>query len=810
MPVCRFFSSPRGCGRGAQCHYQHILPDTQEQLGSTPHPNLRVAPITKANDNVRTGFATSSFPRPDPLAQIACHFFKIGQCKNGDKCRFRHDIAEQAVSTPAEESRVVPGSEQNGQDVTRPESSKAIESTVRNLGGTLVTFGPGAEVISIHPTVNSIARLQMCTVNCSWYKPTKTATLEFKSTKLMEQAAKKLRQTKVLDRTLTCRTAVNKKTKPWHCIVTVSNLNVLTTIKMLKEACERSATVTFGELSYSSSSEAIGQVIHRLLSSVGKIESWTVTPDARNDQFKATATFLTMEQATKAITDFNGYRLPQLGGSKILLSHFVKAKFSILSSIFSAISPELAELKRTFRMKNRAEIKTYPSVNGNRRFTTLHILSHSVREVGKAKMAVGKIINGHTAKGGKDYIWNDFFLKPEGLAYLNNLGKEHNVFVYCNVQKSILSLYGKAENNAVVESVLLKAVEDLTGSTFLIELDGKVSEAEQQARYRKVVEKLGKATVRLDIKTTSKAVTIHGSSDDADWARIVLQQDSGQSTDNGKDIENTICVVCWCDVTEPYTTPCSHIYDKECFVSQCLAAGDGNIPIRCLGSSGSCQAILSFEELASVLTRDCLEKLLDRSFRRYVRTNSERYQYCPTADCDQVYKISEDAELYTCSTCLTSICTKCRVISHEGLTCEEYKIDNEALEEWKRENGAKNCPKCEITIQKSEGCNHIQCRGCGAHICWVCLRVFDRAQETYDHMSADHNGFYDARSGGDPDDGDNAGDGDDAEDSDDGGWDEWEEQIERVVNYERNMFPDHNDEPRDVARWNDEDDDEWV
>lgn len=40
-----------------------------------------------------------------------------------------------------------------------------------------------------------------------------------------------------------------------------------------------------------------------------------------------------MEQATEAITVLNGYKLPQLGGSKILLSHMVKVTNSIERSV---------------------------------------------------------------------------------------------------------------------------------------------------------------------------------------------------------------------------------------------------------------------------------------------------------------------------------------------------------------------------------------------------------------------------------------------------------------------------------------------
>lgn len=358
-----------------------------------------------------------------------------------------------------------------------------------------------------------------------------------------------------------------------------------------------------------------------------------------------------------------------------------------------------------------------------------------------------KVSNGHTARGGRGIIWNELFLKPEGMAYLSDLGKQHNIFIYRNARKCILSLYGNDENKAIVESALLKTVDDLAVSTFNIELDGKVPLAANQAGYRRIVSKLGKTAARLNVIASPKTITIHGSSHNADWAKAILQEESGQGTGTKTNVEeNLICAVCWCDITEMYTAPCGHIYNRECFVNQCLSAGDKDIPIRCLGSSGSCQAVISFAKLEAALTQDELDTLLENSFTCYVRTHPGNYQYCPTADCDQVYEVSDDRKIFTCATCLTLTCTKCGAVSHEGFTCNQYKsaiLVDDAFAEWKKQNDARDCPKCGCTIQKSEGCNHMECKACGAHICWVCMRVFGMGPDTYGHMRAEHGSFYD-------------------------------------------------------------------
>lgn len=51
------------------------------------------------------------------------------------------------------------------------------------------------------------------------------------------------------------------------------------------------------------------------------------------------------------------------------------------------------------------------------------------------------------------------------------------------------------------------------------------------------------------------------------------------------------------------------------------------------------------------------------------------------------------------------------------------------------------CPKCDVMVEKTFGCNHITCV-CGAHFCHVC--GFEGEEGAiYDHMNQAHGGIYD-------------------------------------------------------------------
>ncbi len=124
-----------------------------------------------------------------------------------------------------------------------------------------------------------------------------------------------------------------------------------------------------------------------------------------------------------------------------------------------AIASELANVHHSFRLKNDLDIKAYPSTDKSQRFTTLHIISIAAQDVGKAKAAVERIPNGHTARGGKEIVWHGSFVKTEGMAYLNSLGKQHDVFTYHEAKRLVLRLYGAEENKVSVDSALSKTIE---------------------------------------------------------------------------------------------------------------------------------------------------------------------------------------------------------------------------------------------------------------------------------------------------------------------------------------------------------------
>nr|XP_054406789.1 E3 ubiquitin-protein ligase ARIH2 isoform X5 [Pongo abelii] len=125
-------------------------------------------------------------------------------------------------------------------------------------------------------------------------------------------------------------------------------------------------------------------------------------------------------------------------------------------------------------------------------------------------------------------------------------------------------------------------------------------------------------------------------------------------------------------------------------------------------------------------------------------------QLCPGADCPMVIRVQEPrARRVQCNRCNEVFCFKCRQMYHAPTDCATIrKWLTKCADDSETANyisaHTKDCPKCNICIEKNGGCNHMQCSKCkhgefqawcvrpsgtflwlGLHyylnFCWMCL-----------------------------------------------------------------------------------------
>ncbi|KZP26862.1 hypothetical protein FIBSPDRAFT_781690 [Athelia psychrophila] len=211
------------------------------------------------------------------------------------------------------------------------------------------------------------------------------------------------------------------------------------------------------------------------------------------------------------------------------------------------------------------------------------------------------------------------------------------------------------------------------------------------------------------------------------------------------DTEEAICPICYDAATPPIRLGCGHAYCNECIRHFLTSAS--TFPLVCMGGEDKCHAPIPIPMVQRFLPIQQFTNLLETAFITHIDHHPRDFKHCTTPDCRQVYRCttSETASIIHCPSCLSSVCSTCHEEGHEGMTCAEKKLNNDVEherlnEELAAQSGYKKCPQCAVWIEKIDGCNHMECK-CGAHICWVCMRIFD-AQSVYEHMNTAHGGMH--------------------------------------------------------------------
>lgn len=176
----------------------------------------------------------------------------------------------------------------------------------------------------------------------------------------------------------------------------------------------------------------------------------------------------------------------------------------------------------------------------------------------------------------------------------------------------------------------------------------------------------------------------------------------------GLECGHRFCLVCW----------------REYLTTKIVTEG--------LGQSISCAAHgcdilvddVTVTKLVDPRVKVKYQQLITNSF---VECN-QLLRWCPSVDCTNAIKVSYgDARPVSCK-CGHVFCFACGENWHDPVKCCWLKKwikkcdDDSETSNWIAAN-TKECPKCNVTIEKDGGCNHMVCKNqnCKHDFCWVCL-----------------------------------------------------------------------------------------
>lgn len=172
---------------------------------------------------------------------------------------------------------------------------------------------------------------------------------------------------------------------------------------------------------------------------------------------------------------------------------------------------------------------------------------------------------------------------------------------------------------------------------------------------------------------------------------------------------------------------CLHTFCRECLRGTVLNSQDAEVSC----ADTDCESKLLDREIKELLTEEEHQRFLELRLN-IAESRSEHSFHCQTPNCRGWCIYEDEVNEFRCDLCNETNCLLCRAI-HKDMNCKDYQDDlriraendkaaqqtKQMLENMVANGEAMKCPRCDIIVQKKDGCDWICCLMCKTEICWV-------------------------------------------------------------------------------------------
>ncbi|XP_056015286.1 uncharacterized protein LOC125676304 isoform X1 [Ostrea edulis] len=389
----------------------------------------------------------------------------------------------------------------------------------------------------------------------------------------------------------------------------------------------------------------------------------------------------------------------------------------------------------------------------------IDIDADSIQSMVHTRNKVQKMLQGETFDLEKIPTLRYLFTQ-DGQAKIEKIMKKTNTLILLDYRNTSMSVHGQKDDREISFRKVRKYVEKLSSSRIRVfDLKG---ESKPPGLMKAVIVAHGVdlgglkalsnlSTVELDHRY--HRIKMIGSDDAVDRAvksieEIIdhMQINVGIAASNRPE-----CGICFCEIEESdiyRLESCGHPYCRDCIKMNIESAiRNKEFPLKCFHDK--CDVLWAWKDFVNMTKSGfcSLQNILNSSLSCFVMGNKDKVRYCIMPDCPMVYKVSDVGGRIVCDVCRTSMCSKCHVEYHNGISCVMYQMENSndetGLKKWMHQdpNNRRLCPNCFAGIEKNGGCQHMECRDCKSHICWICMKFFSTSHACYGHMHKGHGTF---------------------------------------------------------------------
>jgi hypothetical protein len=361
--------------------------------------------------------------------------------------------------------------------------------------------------------------------------------------------------------------------------------------------------------------------------------------------------------------------------------------------------------------------------------------------IGSLKVRIEQLVTGE-----KLPQWDRVFYGAEGETILKKVNDESQTYIRVDKRQRVLKAFGEPAAVEQAKAMIQGEMDRLASLQFEVILKrASVRFFVDGARGSTLLkQEVGEENVTLDV--SSCKIFVRGGESARHCLHKLIDESLSEAIQSQHQLkEGELCPVCYDTVDQSYRLACDHVYCYGCLYHFLLTASDTKqFPLSCMGDEGKCGVPIPLPVIKRFLLPAQFKHLLEVSFLEYLGHNSDKFKYCTTPDCPEIYSTEPDSGdgIFRCRSCFVSFCVSCQE-EHDGFNCEEWKLEQErSSEDWIEGTNFKKCPQCSILIEKDGGCNRMTCLKCSANICWLCMAVFPSAGEAYSHLQSVHGGYY--------------------------------------------------------------------
>ncbi|KAH7334252.1 hypothetical protein B0J17DRAFT_101206 [Rhizoctonia solani] len=491
------------------------------------------------------------------------------------------------------------------------------------------------------------------------------------------------------------------------------------------------------------SSEAALPRLREELADIAPLESFRLLPHRRDDlKLHALAQYTTPAAAAAAVKVFEGRRGEYLGGSPILVSRHLTVRYSISSKLAEVLQGEINKL-HSWAIDDPDLLVRQNEDQYKPGFIQLLLAGNDTKQLVTAKSQLDRALGGiplSTVDGVK--IWDSYFMTEEGALFLESVAEKCKVCARVDRRTNSILLFGPRYAREEASQQLRAKLVSHSRLRHVVRIQKPVFRRLAAGGITILRDLLGKGGIYVDL--LDETLTFYGNDEVA--LRVQKALDLMYSETGSKLQRRSDCVVCFCRPEKALLLACGHHYCKSCFTQYVASAAENRtLPLLCVGEG--CKASIPLSLITLHANQPDQEALFYAAFQAFITSHPDQYRYCPTPDCQYIYRVGPEDAAVQCRLCLSNICTHCHVEQHEGISCADYKASHDeseiqkSFDRWRVANNVKPCPNCAAPIEKIAGCNHMMCSACRTHMCWVCLAGFSKGDEVYDHMRKKHGGI---------------------------------------------------------------------